>query len=129
MTLAAYGAVAELAESAALELLLQEEIFCEVVILSQLSPFCLEPLLDSVERTGRLVVCEEGTRTAGWGAEVVAEVASEAFPLLRAAPQRVAARDLPLASSKTLEDASLPQVADIVAAAQGIAATHSYPRT
>ncbi len=116
VTIVAYGAMAELAAEAAEHLLMEEEVYSELVIPSQIAPFDVAPLLDSLHRTGRLVVCEEGTQTAGWAAEVIAQVSTAGFDLLRAAPQRVAARDLPIANTRTLEDAILPQVSDVVRA-------------
>jgi len=91
VTLIAYGGMAELAEAAADRVLLAEELFCEVVVPSSLTPVELDPILDSLRRTGRLVICEEGTQPAGWAAEVIALVSSSAFDLLQAPPQRVAA--------------------------------------
>jgi acetoin:2,6-dichlorophenolindophenol oxidoreductase subunit beta len=113
VTLVAYGGMAELAEAAAEQLLMREEILCEVVVPSSVSPVDLEPILESLRRTGKLVVCEEGTQTAGWGAELIAAVSAQAFELLHAAPLRVAAKDLPIANTSTLETATLPQLEDI----------------
>ena len=62
-------------------------------------------------------MCEEGTQTAGWGAELIARVSAEAFELLQAPPLRVAAKDLPIANTSTLETAILPQWQDIEQAA------------
>lgn len=114
LTLAAYGYNFELARAAALELMMEHEIFAEMVVFSQLSPFDLTPLFDSLARTHRLLTVEEGTLTLGWGAEVAAR-AVETVNSLQV--RRVAARDLPIANSRPLEDAILPQVADLVAAA------------
>lgn len=116
VTLVAYGHMAELAEEAARELLMEQEVYCELVILSQISPLNLTPTLESLTRTGHLVVCEEGTQTAGWAAEVIAQVACAGFERLTLAPKRVAARDLPIAGTESLERATLPQVSDIVQA-------------
>jgi pyruvate/2-oxoglutarate/acetoin dehydrogenase E1 component len=111
LTIATYGYNFELARAAALELAYEHEIFAEIVLFSQLSPFELDPLFDSVRRTGRLLTIEEGTYTLGWGAEVAARVA-ETLPGTKI--RRVAALDLPIANSKTLEDASLPSQAGIL---------------
>lgn len=116
VTLVAYGHMAELAAQAAHQLLMDEEILCELVVPALISPLDLTPILDSLRRSGHLVVCEEGTETAGWCAEVIARVSTEAFDLLRVPPVRVAARDLPIAGTKSLESAILPQVEDIAAA-------------
>ncbi len=125
VTLVAYGGMAELAEAAAEQLLMREEILCEVVVPSSLSPVDLEPILESLRRTGKLVVCEEGTQTAGWGAELIAAVSARAFELLHAGPLRVAAKDLPIANTGTLETAILPQLEDIDRAVMRVCAnTH-----
>jgi pyruvate/2-oxoglutarate/acetoin dehydrogenase E1 component len=114
LTIATYGYNFELARQAALELMMEHEIFCDLVVFSQLSPFDLAPLFDSLTRTRKLLTVEEGTLTLGWGAELAAR-ASEAVTGLRV--RRVAARDLPIANSRPLEDAILPSVQDIVNAA------------
>jgi pyruvate/2-oxoglutarate/acetoin dehydrogenase E1 component len=113
VTLVAYGGMAELAATAAEQSLMREEIFCEVVVPSNLSPMNLEPILESLQRTGKLVVCEEGTQTAGWGAELIAAVSVRAFDVFQAPPLRVAAKDLPIANTSSLEIAILPQPDDI----------------
>ncbi len=116
LTIATYGYNFELARQAALELLMEREIFCEIVLFSQLSPFGLSPLLASLQRTRRLLTVEEGGLTLGWGAEIVARVAEanlEPLPRIR----RVAALDLPIANSRPLEDAILPSKDSIVRAA------------
>ena len=104
----------ELARLAALELLMEHEVFAEIVLFSQLSPFELEPLFSSLARTHNLLTVEEGTLTLGWGAAVLARACETAD---RPKVRRVAALDLPIANSKPLEDAILPSQADIVRAA------------
>ena len=78
---------------AATRLILEEEIFTEVVALGRLLPLDLEPVLESVARTGALVTVEEGTLTAGVGAEIAARVQEAAWEELRAPVRRVAAPD------------------------------------
>ncbi|HEX8384724.1 MAG TPA: thiamine pyrophosphate-dependent enzyme [Rubricoccaceae bacterium] len=75
----------------------------EVVDLRTLVPWDREAVLASVRKTGRLVVLHEATRTAGFGAEVAAEVAEAAFAHLDAPPVRVGGADLPIAFSKQIE--------------------------
>lgn len=122
ITLTAYGYMAELAREAMLKLAFEHEVFCELVIPSQLSPF--EPdgrleatLAQSLQRSKRLLAIEEGTYTLGWGAEVLAR-AAQALPGQLKAARRLAAADKPIPASAPLEEAALPSVADIVAAAQ-----------
>ena len=114
ITIAAYGYNFELARAAANELMYEHEIFAEIALFSQLSPFELSPLFDSLRRTRRLLTVEEGAFSLGWGAEVAAQ-AAERLPGI--AMRRVAALDLPIGNSKTIEDAILPSQADIVRAA------------
>lgn len=114
LTIATYGYNFELARAAAIELAYEFEIFVEILLFSQLSPFDLDPLFDSVHRTKRLLTVEEGTFTLGWGAEVAAQVA-ERLPGVYI--RRVAALDLPIANSRTLEEAILPSQARMVALA------------
>ena len=118
LTLAAYGYMAGLARQAALQLAYEYEIFSEIVIPTQLSPFdtAFEPLVDSVGHTRRLLTVEEGTLSLGWGAEILARTA-ERVPQLRAA-RRVAAAETPIPASGVLEESALPGVAEIVAAAR-----------
>ena len=114
LTIACYGYNFEHARAAALDLLMEHEIFVEIVLFSQLSPFDLEPLFSSLARTRKLLTVEEGTLSLGWGAEVAAR-AVERMDGLRV--RRVAALDLPVANAKSLEDTILPSVQDIVNAA------------
>lgn len=111
LTIACYGYNFELARTAALNLLMEHEVFTEIVLFSQLSPFELEPLFLSLLRTRKLLTVEEGTLTLGWGAEVAARVAERMDGVH---VQRIAAHDLPIANAKSLEDAILPSVQDII---------------
>jgi len=115
LTLACYGYNFELVRRAALELLYEHEVFCEIVLFSQLSPFELDPLLESLKRTGRLLTVEEGGLTLGWGAEILARLAESGIQPLTM--RRLAARDLPIANSRPLEDAILPTQAALTRAA------------
>lgn len=117
VTIATYGYQFELVRSAALTLAYEYEIFAEIVLLSQLSPFALEPVMGSLRRSGRLLTVEEGSASLGWGAEVAA-CAAEELPQVKVA--RVAALDLPVANAKTLEDEILPSVEKIVQAGRGL---------
>ena len=111
LTIATYGYNFELARAAALKLAYEYELFSEIVLFSQLSPFEITPLIESVQRTKHLLTVEEGTYTLGWGAEIVARTA-EQVPNLNFA--RAAALDLPIANSKTLEDFILPSQEKII---------------
>jgi pyruvate/2-oxoglutarate/acetoin dehydrogenase E1 component len=105
--------MAELAREALLRLAYEDEIFAELVAPTQLSPFEMGPVLASVRRTGRLLTVEEGTFALGWGAELAARAAEALGPGLKIA-RRLAAREIPIPAARTLEDAALPGVAEIV---------------
>jgi len=113
LTIAAYGYMAELARQAVHTLAYQHEIFAELVILTQLAPFQGEAVFASTQRSGRLLVVEEGSLSFGWGAEVVARAAQALGTGLRQV-RRVAAQDLPVPASAPLEARVLPAVEDIV---------------
>ncbi len=113
LTLTAYGYMAELTRQAALRLAYEHEIFCEIVIPTQLSPIETAALSASLARTGRLLTVEEGTQALGWGAEVVARAAEAPGAHLRVA-RRLAALDLPVPSSAALEEKILPGINQIV---------------
>ena len=115
-TIVTYGGMLPVVLDALTELILEHEIFCEVVALSQLLPMELEPVLESVARTGALVTAEEGTLTGGFGAEIAARVQETAWSDLRGPVQRVAARDGIIPSARPLEDAMLPSAQDVVEA-------------
>jgi pyruvate/2-oxoglutarate/acetoin dehydrogenase E1 component len=113
-TIVTYGGMVPVVLDAVTELILEHEIFCEVVALSQLLPMELEPVLESVARTGAVVTAEEGTLTGGFGAEIAARVQEVAWTDLRGPVRRVAARDGIIPSARPLEDAMLPSAGDVV---------------
>lgn len=104
----------------AAEELAKEGISAEVIDPMTLVPFDKETVIESVKKTGRLVVVHEAHRTAGWGAEVAAMVTEEAFRYLDAPPVRLGAAACPLPFNVDLENAATPQVADIIAAAKSV---------
>ena len=107
-TIATYGGMLPLAMEAATELVLEHEVFCEVVVISSLLPLDVAPVAESVNRTGALVTAEEGALTAGIGAELTARVTAETWGALRAPVRRIAANDGIIPSAPSLEDAALP---------------------
>ncbi len=80
----------------------------EVIDLMTYAPWDRATVIESVRRTGRLVVVEESPLSGGWGAEVVAAVAATAFGSLQAAPTRITAPDTPVPYNKSLEAERLP---------------------
>jgi len=106
---------------AAAEELSKEGIEVEVIDPRTIAPFDKETLMDSVKKTGRLVVVEEDTKTNGWGAEVVATVAEEIIDYLDSPVKRVSAFDVPIPASPPLEQYVIPSEQRIVRAVRDIA--------
>jgi pyruvate/2-oxoglutarate/acetoin dehydrogenase E1 component len=117
LTIVTYGEMTEIVEDAIARLFDEEEVLPEYLVFAQLAPLRLEAVLASVRRTGRLLVVEEGTEPWGFGAEVIAKVAEELGPALRACA-RVAARHLPIPNARPMEDAVLPDAERVLAAAR-----------
>jgi len=115
VTLVTYGAMTEAVEAAMVRSFEEDEVLAEYLVPSQLAPLRLAPILDSVRRTGRLVVVEEGTGPWGFGAEVVARVAEALGDGLRRSA-RVAAQHLPIPNARPAEDVVLPDAERVVAA-------------
>jgi pyruvate dehydrogenase E1 component beta subunit len=103
---------------AAAEQLAGESIGAEVVDLRSLRPLDIDTVLASVRKTRRAVVVDEGWRTGSLAGEIVARIAEGAFYDLDAPPARVCSAEVPIPYAKHLEEAALPQVPEIVAAAR-----------
>ncbi|HLE98782.1 MAG TPA: alpha-ketoacid dehydrogenase subunit beta [Gaiellaceae bacterium] len=93
----------------------------EVLDLRTLIPWDKERVLESVRRTSKVLVLHEDTRTGGFGAEIAATIAEEAFEDLDAPVMRVAAPDTPVPFSPPLEKAFIPQVEDVLSALRNLA--------
>lgn len=104
----------------AAEKLSQEGIEMEIVDLRTLTPLDKDTILSSVEKTGRLIVMHEATRTAGFGAEIAAVVMEEGFKYLKAPLKRVTGPDIPVPASPPLEKFYIPDENDLIQAAKEI---------
>ncbi len=121
LSIVTYGMMVHLALEAA-ELLQAEGISAEVLDLRTIVPLDTQTILSSVEKTSRALVLYESHRFLGIGAEVGSVIAEEGFQHLDAPVMRLAPPNVPVPFSPTLEDAYLPQVADIVEAARKLSA-------
>lgn len=119
LTLIAYGATLGKALEAA-EQLAGAGISAEVIDLRVLRPLDDATLMDSVRRTRRALVVDEGWRSGSLAAEIIARIVEQAFFDLDAPPARVCSAEVPTPYAKHLEDAALPQVPAIVAAAKAM---------
>tara|TARA_R110002167_G_scaffold279956_1_gene485656 strand:+ start:593 stop:1597 length:1005 start_codon:yes stop_codon:yes gene_type:complete len=117
VTLIAYGGTLHKALDAA-ERLAQDDIEAEVIDLRSLRPLDTETIVESVSRTRRAVVIDEGWKTGSLAAEVSAQIMEQAFWQLDAPVGRVCSAEVPIPYPHHLEQAALPQVDAIVAAAR-----------
>ena len=93
-----------------------------VIDLRTIMPFDWQTIASAVTRTNRVVIAHEDQLTCGFGAELAARIAGDLFPHLDAPVRRVAALDTPVAYHPDLEEAILPQSADILKAIRETAA-------
>ena len=112
------GSLPKVVEAA--EALAADGVEAEVVDLRTLRPLDDETLMASVRRTHRVLVVDEGWRSGGISAEVSARIAEQAFFDLDAPVARLCGAEVPVPYAKHLEDAAIPQVAGIVAAARQV---------
>lgn len=101
----------------AAETLAEESIAAEVIDLRTLRPLDATTVVESVARTGRLVVVEEGPPSGGYAADVIAAAVELGGPV---AARRVTMPDLPIPFASTLEDAALPSVSAVAAAVRAL---------
>lgn len=99
----------------AADTLAKEGIEAEVIDPRTLSPLDVEPIAESVRRTHRLVVVNEGCRTGGYASEVAATLGEVVFEYLDAPIMRVAGEDAPIPANLRLEQEVVPQEKDILA--------------
>ena len=117
LTIVTYGSGVETAKAAAVELA-AGDLEAEILDLRALKPLDTESHFRSVRKTRRCIVFEDGPLTGGVGAEVSARLMENCFGDLQAPVQRVAARDTPIPSAVTLEEAIVPSLDGIFAAVE-----------
>jgi pyruvate/2-oxoglutarate/acetoin dehydrogenase E1 component len=105
---------------AAAERLAADGIQAEVVDPRTLVPLDKATIIESVKKTGRLVVVHEAVKRGGFGGEIASIIAEEAFDYLDAPIKRVAGRNVPIAFNEVLERKAVPDLEDIVAAARSL---------
>lgn len=108
VTIVGWGMTVLMAFEAA-ESLQKQGISVEVIDLRTLVPLDFETILRSVQKTGKLLIAHEAARNCGFGAELAARAAEEAFTYLDAPVMRVAGKDCPVPYCKDLEEEVLPQ--------------------
>ena len=115
-----WGAMVYTAEEAAQQLD-ADGVSVEIIDLRTVMPWDKAAVLESARKTSKVLVLHEDTRTGGFGAEIAATIAEEAFEDLDAPVKRIAAPDTPVPFSPVLEKAFIPQVDDVVAGLRELA--------
>jgi pyruvate/2-oxoglutarate/acetoin dehydrogenase E1 component len=95
-------------------------VLVEVIDLRSLAPLDMKTVLESADRTGRLLIVHEAVQDFGAGAEIAAQAAHELFDVLRVPVRRIGAPAVPMPFSPTLERALLPSSEAVVAAAESM---------
>jgi pyruvate/2-oxoglutarate/acetoin dehydrogenase E1 component len=119
VTILSYSRTVQVALAAA-AILATESIQAEVIDLRTLVPLDYDTVLDSVARTGHLLIAHEGHRNAGAGAEIAARVGELAWSDLRGPVRRVCGLDIPVPYAAPLEAAWLPSADDIAGAVRAM---------
>ena len=122
VTIVTYGATVYRSAVAAARLAEEDGREAEILDLRSLAPYDFEAIAESVKRTNRLLVVHEDWQTHGFGAEIAARAADELFPWLDAPVRRVGAKDVFCGYAPQMENATLPQSEDILAALRSLVA-------
>jgi pyruvate/2-oxoglutarate/acetoin dehydrogenase E1 component len=122
LTIVTYGAMVYKSSDAAQRISAEDGAEIEVIDLRTLRPLDAPAIMESVKRTGRLLIVHEAPRFGGFAGEITAQVCEEAFEWLDAPIRRVTAIDTPVPYAPTLEDYYLPGEDDIVTAARWLLA-------
>jgi 2-oxoisovalerate dehydrogenase E1 component beta subunit len=122
ITVITWGAMVYTADEAARKLAQEDDVSVEILDMRTLIPWDRARVLESVRRCSKVLVLHEDTRTGGFGGEIAATIAEEAFEHLDAPVRRIAAPDAPVPFAPNLEKAFIPQVDDVVRALRELAA-------
>ena len=114
ITLFCYGGMLDEVEKAVHQLFEEEEIIAEIICPTLIYPLNVNALIESLEKSNRLLIIEEGQGFAALGAEVISQIVEHKSELLSNGVHRICAGRHPIPACGWLEDAALPQVEDIV---------------
>ncbi|HYK20731.1 MAG TPA: dehydrogenase E1 component subunit alpha/beta [Pyrinomonadaceae bacterium] len=116
LSIVTYGALVQRSVVAAKQMEQQQGITAEIIDLRSLVPYDWNAISETVKKTNRVLVAHEDSLSFGYGAEIAARISDELFEYLDAPVKRVCALDTFVAYAPQLEDAILPQVADVAKA-------------
>lgn len=114
VTLLSYGGMARFLAEELIQIFERTDAIPELIVPVGLSPLDLNPIAESVRRTGRLVIVEEGAGFASVGAEVIAQLQERLGPAFTA--RRVSGKPMPIPSAPSLEAAALPSIDEVCTA-------------
>ncbi|NNG66812.1 alpha-ketoacid dehydrogenase subunit beta [Caldanaerobacter subterraneus] len=115
------GSITVIRSLEAAEKLKGEGIDVEVIDVRSLSPLDTETIVNSVIKTGKVLIVEDNNKSYGWGAEVLSRIVeSDAFDYLDYPIQRLGGKDVPIPYNPKLERAAVPQVEDIIESVKAI---------
>ena len=100
--------------------LAEEGIDAEVINLRSIRPLDIDTIIQSVQKTNRLITVEEGWAACGIGSEIAAQMMEAAFDFLDAPVHRVAGEDVPMPYAANLEALALPNADKIITAAKAV---------
>ena len=109
ITIVALGQMVNVAEEA----IKISGITADLIDLQTIIPWDRDAVINSVRKTGRLIVVEEAPLSGGWGSEIIAHVTSKLFSTLKSPPFRITAPDVPVPFNGTLEGRYAPTVEDV----------------
>lgn len=124
LTIVALGQMVNVARAAAAKI----SADVEVIDLCTIVPWDKQCVLDSVKKTGRLVVVEEQPESGGWGSEIVAAVVAEQFATLKAAPFRITSPNAPVPYNGGLESKFLPSPEEVTRQVEEVMKTGKAPQ-
>src|SRR6058998_1989606 len=122
LSIVTYGATVWKSLEAADQLAQDDGLSVEVLDLRTLLPMDDAAIMRTVQKTNKVLIVHEDTRTGGVAGEIAARINEQAFAWLDGPIMRVTAHDVPLPYAPTLEDFVLPQTEDIAKAARWLAA-------
>ncbi len=113
ITVIIYGDSFDYALSACEKVLFEEEIFSEIIVVHKIKPINIKSFSESVKKTGKVLIIEEGTQYAGWGSELAAQLYENYYEYLIQPIERIGALNLPIGNSLLLENEILPSESKI----------------
>ena len=105
-TIVTYGGITDIVLDSIIDIFKETELKPEVIVLSQINPVDITPVIESVKKSKKIYVVEEGSKTGGIGSEIISIVSEKINTKIKC--KRIAAEQVPIPSVKSLENVVLP---------------------